>query len=1405
MKRLHKLLAAFFFTVALAGIAPAQVSITTWQVNNQHTGNNNQETQLTPGNVGSPGDFGLLSYPQMDGQSYGQPLLVSGIHNGNDMVFAATEHCNIYGFDVTAAGVATLAWNAPVHLVPAAVSSYVPIPSSQTGSGDISDTSSGLTTTPVIDPATSTIYVVSKLYDPSGDATKPTSYHQYLYALDLLTGNTKYGTPIEITATFPGAVGSDSVGGNITFNAYREHLRCALALDSGTLYLAYASHSDTDPYHGEVIGYSATTTPPKVVKTFNTALYNNTKSGIWAGGASPAFDTAHNLFLSVGNGDYNTAKGNWGESIVKLSTSGATVPMTVDTTSTANWFTPADWSTRLNAGDLDVGSGGVLLVPNETPSLTNNKNLVIVGGKGAILYVLDHDNLGGSFANDTGELQQINSPGDWIFATPAYYNGSVYLAAAGAALKQYKLAYNSVSTTSAYLQLQYSSTNVYNNKGATPFISSNGKTNGLVWVQNGSSVDAYDASTVTGSPIYTVNATVPTTSTNAQVAKFGVPMVANGKLFFAANDSNNKSYLFVAGLLPTAVGAPAAATGASAKALSATGTRVNWTDNSGGTAGFYIKRSTSRTSGFNTVSGTSPLSANTTTYTDTGLTASTAYYYQVVATNNAGNANASNVASATTFPTYAETGLVAYWPLEEVGLRTTADATGNGHTGTLPSGEGDLTITGGYVNYGFHAHGTGQAVSRVVVPDNAALRFTASQSFTLSAWVQPDATRGTEQTVIAKARDATTGYYGIWLDGNGHWIGRGAGGDIVSGATASPTVWTHVALVQDGTAGTRKLYVNGVLDVSGSAQAADGAGDLWMTQQNVSGAAESMPGNLDEVRLYSRALAAAEITNLLAPPVYEADSVLPDGTGSSQAALGVSIWPAATKKIEPRKGPSNAYQLVYTFATNVQSGVTSNVGTATLNASDTRQVTVVLTAANQTSTNVVLSHVLPGTAPSGAAAGTASIPFNVLLGDINADNVVNSLDASIEPHLYATAVNVGNARYDLNLDGVIDGSDTALISAASATSLGAQIDTDLALFQTATASTPTGTTGNIAALAFDTDLNNSRWESAWASDPQWIMVDLGAVCTIHQVQLKWESAAGATYTIDVSNDGANPGTQGAANWTNFATETANTGGGVKTYTGNLTGRYVRMFGTTRTLSTYGYSLYDFEVIGQSGVVAGMPSVNSAATATATTGTAFSYQITATNSPTAYNATGLPTGLSVNTGTGLISGTPTQAGSYNATVSATNATGTGSLTLAVTVQTPFAAWQGTYFTPADVSAGLSAPNATPAGDGITNLMKYALNLNPKVNGSASLPTESITSTGGSRYLTLTYTKVVAATDIMYLVEVSGDMQTWSSGSGATATVSSTTSPDGKTQAVVVRDLTAQSSAGKRFIRLKVTNP
>ena len=217
-----------------------------------------------------------------------------------------------------------------------------------------------------------------------------------------------------------------------------------------------------------------------------------------------------------------------------------------------------------------------------------------------------------------------------------------------------------------------------------------------------------------------------------------------------------------------------------------------------------------------------------------------------------------------------------------------------------------------------------------------------------------------------------------------------------------------------------------------------------------------------------------------------------------------------------------------------------------------------------------------------------------------------------------------------------------------------------------------------------------------------------------------------------------------------------------------------------------------------------PTITSASAATATVGVAFSYQITAANAPASYSAAGQPAWLSVDAKGGVLSGTPPQAAAISMAVSATNAAGTGSAVLKLTVQSPYTAWQNVYFTPAELNnPAISGPDAAPAGDGVSNLMKYALGLNPKTNGTGALPTLSYTASGGSQFLTLTYNRSLAASDVTCMVEVSGDLQTWSSGPSATAMVSATNNAAGTMQTVVQRDLTPTGGADRRFIRLRIT--
>jgi mannan endo-1,4-beta-mannosidase len=96
----------------------------------------------------------------------------------------------------------------------------------------------------------------------------------------------------------------------------------------------------------------------------------------------------------------------------------------------------------------------------------------------------------------------------------------------------------------------------------------------------------------------------------------------------------------------------------------------------------------------------------------------------------------------------------------------------------------------------------------------------------------------------------------------------------------------------------------------------------------------------------------------------------------------------------------------------------------------------------------------------------------------------------------------------------------------------------------------------------------TRWSSAFA-DPQWLQIDLGSSYAINRVRLNWEAAYANAYSIQVSND--------ATNWTSIYSRTSGAGG-INDLTVSGTGRYVRMYGTTRA-TAYGYSLWEFEVYG----------------------------------------------------------------------------------------------------------------------------------------------------------------------------------------------------------------------------------
>ena len=220
--------------------------------------------------------------------------------------------------------------------------------------------------------------------------------------------------------------------------------------------------------------------------------------------------------------------------------------------------------------------------------------------------------------------------------------------------------------------------------------------------------------------------------------------------------------------------------------------------------------------------------------------------------------------------------------------------------------------------------------------------------------------------------------------------------------------------------------------------------------------------------------------------------------------------------------------------------------------------------------------------------------------------------------------------------------------------------TNAALGRPTTASS-TENAGTPAADATDGN-TGTRWSSAFA-DPQWLEVDLGASQSVCQVVLNWEAAYGKAFQIQTSDDNAT--------WTPIYTTTTGTGG-VQTLNVSGSGRYIRVYGTARGTG-YGYSLWEFQVFTGTPTGGNTVTVTGPGAQSATVGTATSLQIHATDSASGqtltYSATGLPTGLSVNASTGLISGTPSTAGTFNPTVTATDTTGAaGSAAFTWTVTT-----------------------------------------------------------------------------------------------------------------------------------------
>ena len=522
LDKIHRVFGPVFFLLAVTAFGQP-VSVITNRYGNDRQGVNQSETVLNTSNV-TDSTFGKLFSLPVDGQVYAQPLylphvtIAGVVHN---VVYTVTENNSIYAFDADSA-TAQVLWH--VNVGPPIPCSAIPICTTYKGLQPII----GITSTPVIDAASGTIYVVAETFVNSVAAF-------YLHALDVTSGRERLGSPAQISGKVLGtgdpSYPSDAPGGQLVFNAFMEWQRPGLLELNGNIYIAFSGHQDTRPYHGWLFGYDGTSLRRVLIKCITP---NGIEGGIWQSGAGLTADALGNVYLSVGNGtfDANTGGSDYGETVLKMN---AISGMVVTT-----FFTPSNFQ-ALNDDDADVGSVGTILLPGE--------QYAVAGSKAGVFFLLNSSQLGGYSSGPDAVLQEwptdVKQYGD-----PIFYNNILYEWGAGWHAVGYQFNGSSFNTTPLIQGTDVAQAPAYANEPALG-VSANGTTagTGILWAAysvSGQSdgfsyqgvFSAYNASTL--------NRIWSSEDNHARDdlggwAKWATPTIANGKVYIPSFGSVNLS------------------------------------------------------------------------------------------------------------------------------------------------------------------------------------------------------------------------------------------------------------------------------------------------------------------------------------------------------------------------------------------------------------------------------------------------------------------------------------------------------------------------------------------------------------------------------------------------------------------------------------------------------------------------------------------------------------------------------------------------------------------------------------------------------------------------------------------------------------------------------------------------
>lgn len=537
-----------------ANAAVRDVDVLTYHNDNLRTGQNLLETTLTPHNVTAQ-TFGLLRKLPVDGKVDAQPLVVHALRmpdgRDHDVVFVATEHASVYAFDV----------DTGAQLWRVSLLGEGETPSDARRCGQVAP-EIGVTATPVIDRAAGTLYVVAMSKDRAG------SYYQRLHALRLDSGAHAASGSVTITASVAATGAPDARDGRLQFDPGQYKERSALLLSRGIVYTSWASHCDHQNYTGWIIAYQAG-------NLRQAAVYNTEPSGklgsrqgeasFWNSNSGPSADADGNIYAMSANGAFDATlsaagfpSGNdYGNSILKL-----TPPDHAGAMNVLDYFTMYD-SNAESSVDGDLGSGGLLLLPDQTDAQGRIRHLAVGAGKDMDIYVVDRERLGKFNASGNANAYQFlaqafpsTSCGRGVYGAPVYYEGMVYFASVGDVIRGYRLnaarfparASNAETTTQTKQSFCY--------PGASLSVSANGGADGILWAVESSNtrgvLHAYDAADLTHELYQSAQA--GSRDDFGPGSKYTPPTIANGKVFVGTQADIEKNpgaqnYLAIFGLL----------------------------------------------------------------------------------------------------------------------------------------------------------------------------------------------------------------------------------------------------------------------------------------------------------------------------------------------------------------------------------------------------------------------------------------------------------------------------------------------------------------------------------------------------------------------------------------------------------------------------------------------------------------------------------------------------------------------------------------------------------------------------------------------------------------------------------------------------------------------------------------